>query len=259
MVVIFACLKAKCILAPVSSKIPLNKLLKYIEVLQARAIILAESDFSDAIKKQLLKWTSLIIYTPKYNYTLYCATAKRNQSFIDQSIRKDIGGNDIVFVLFTSGTASESKAAIYTQEKVLNMLAIISDYMEPNGEEVFFCMKQPQHVSTWIGEILMSVYVDVILSLRKTSLLLPRLCMGNMIRDKASIIFTNPSILSSLIKVPCESELLGRIHSVYVSGAPLDENIHRKADCYFTHAKICNVYGLTEAGPRVLAQRRNIC
>lgn len=49
------------------------------------------------------------------------------------------------------------------------------------------------------------------------------------------------------------------LHTIYVSGSILYDNIRNIADKVFSNIDIYNVYGLSEAGPRVTAQRSNCC
>jgi long-chain acyl-CoA synthetase len=252
-IVLFGILKADCVLAPVSCKIPIYKLMKYLHLLNAKAVILTLDDFSTEDLSILLIETNVIIHKNEK----WCFIPKKNSNIPDSipsssNCRKM--NSDIAFILFTSGTKNEAKAAMFTNERVIKMLQAIYDYMMPGSADVFIITKQVQHVSTWIGEILMSIFIDAALSIRKTSLLLPRLCIENAVKDKATILFTNPNLLAKLINVKCCKKRLNTLHSVYVSGSPLDKRAHEQADKYFLHAEIYNVYGLTEAGPRVLAQ-----
>ena len=50
---------------------------------------------------------------------------------------------------------------------------------------------------------------------------------------------------------------LNTLHTIYVSGSILNDYIGNFADKVFENINIYNVYGLSEAGPRVTAQRKD--
>jgi long-chain acyl-CoA synthetase len=85
----------------------------------------------------------------------------------------------------------------------------------------------------------------------------PKIILNRITNYNVSILCANPTILKLLLTVKNPPADFNWLHSIYTSGAIADRNLIMKVMHYFKIKNVLNVYGLTEAGPRVSAQRIN--
>lgn len=113
------------------------------------------------------------------------------------------------------------------------------------------------YVSSLIGEVLVALFTGsrLIISNPKNS---PRSTLSLIEKHKVTIIGVNPAILNLLIKTSNLGSFdLSSVRSLFVSGSMADKELLMEAQKVFSAAGVYNVYGLTEAGFRVSAQREN--
>lgn len=254
-VILFAAALTNCILVPISNTIPIKKLITYITTLRARAVIMQDNSVKQEDRQILENYTNLLICA-KGNW-IYQPAKNEDQTGTKENLPPFLRKEDPALILFTSGTTSEPKAVIFSHSRILGMLEAICSYMMPNKDDVFVIAKKAHHVSSWICEIMLSAFIDATVSLRNSSLLSPRLCLKHAYEDHGTILFVNPFLLKKMTQVNGGNELLKYTHSIYTSGSPLDKTLHQQASEYWHDTRIYNVYGLTEAGPRVFAQGPN--
>lgn len=255
--VLFGTLLADIIPMPVLENTPVNKIVKYIQKIGAKAIIFCQGALSYGDCSQLQNYVMTLVKTDD------CwQVAKKTKTTVMQNYYGIISNDseelqDAAFILQSSGTTSEAKINLFTHKNTIGMLNAIQSYMQPTREDVFMVCKHPHHVSTWIGEILISICADAALSIRKSTVMLPRRCLENVEKDKSTLLFVNPQILSKLVRMDKSNYSLDTIRAIYSSGSILDAYFHKLADHFFANSRVYNVYGLTEAGPRVFAQGPN--
>ncbi|MCI9448838.1 MAG: acyl--CoA ligase [Clostridiales bacterium] len=255
-VILFTSVITDCILVPVSNTIPLKKLISYITRLKAKTVIIGDNSFQQEEQQIVRDYANLLIL--KKDQWIYQPIKREIKAKCKDHIPVHLLKKDPAMILFTSGTTREPKAVILSHSRVMSMLDAVCSYMLPNKDDVFVVAKKAHHVSSWICEILLSAYVDATTSIRNQSLLLPRVCMEKVHEDHGTILFVNPFLLKKMINIDGGDEMLKYTHSVYTSGAPLDKLLHKQANERWPNTRVYNVYGLTEAGPRVLAQGPNI-
>ena len=88
----------------------------------------------------------------------------------------------------------------------------------------------------------------------------PRIVLQNIAKYGVTIIGVNPLLLTMYCKEYENRKYdLSKLKKIYVSGALLNDKTYETAHKVFSNQEIYNVYGLSEAGPRVAAQRRECC
>ena len=164
--------------------------------------------------------------------------------------------NDDAIILFSSGTTGKSKGIILSHYAIQTNADYILNYILPAKTDCFCILKSLAHSSTLIGELLVSlkgrIKLVVCASLTKPSKVLELLSSGRI-----TTVFLNPSLLSLYLTVIQKTKkTLNCKLSVYVSGAILTKELMSKAKQVLPNSIVYNVYGLTEAGPRITAPKK---
>lgn len=162
-------------------------------------------------------------------------------------------------VIYSSGTTEKSKGIILSHFAVNTNADAIIRYMNPTAGDCIYIAKALSHASTLTGELLVALKTGMNLVIAPT-IVPPRYISGNVKRFHATIICLNPTLLSMLSDHCRQSKCaLPSLKSIYVSGSILSDTVYEKARIGFPNVPIYNVYGLSEAGPRVTAQRGAYC
>jgi len=171
----------------------------------------------------------------------------------DQIQRKDIkyfhDMSDVAFILYTSGTTGRPKGVMLTHENIWSNVNAILHYFTPRQDDRVFVIRPLTTASAITGEVLpsliqgASMYVKPVdqQPLRTASL------MGEL---RGTILCTTPTValhLASLARR--KSNVQPRL--LILSGEPLRQHVWKKIREAFEDAEIWNVYGLTEASPRI--------
>ncbi len=162
-------------------------------------------------------------------------------------------------VIYSSGTTGQSKGIILSHYAIHTNAAAIIDYMKPAKDDCIYIAKTLSHSSTLTGELLVGLKSHVRILLTPT-VIPPRVILSNIRKNRVTILGLNPTLLSMLTdEVERSGQLPETLRTIYVSGSILNDRIYEKAHCILTGINILNVYGLSEAGPRVSAQRFDSC
>jgi len=167
--------------------------------------------------------------------------------------------NNEAIVLYSSGTTGKSKGIILSHYAINTNADAIIDYMKPNSTDHIYIAKTLSHSSTLTGELLVSLKTHTKLVIAPT-IVPPRYMLSNICKFNVTIICLNPTLLSMLVNEVQRSKYdISSLKKIYVSGSILTDKIYEKAHVAFNNIAIYNVYGLSEAGPRVTAQRDGCC
>ena len=157
-------------------------------------------------------------------------------------------------ILLTSGTADfMHKGVLISHESIINNIESIIDYMQPQKNESLYIAKSLSHISSVIGELLMALAVGMTLYIYNPvvpySVLIKRI-----IKCKPDYLVVNPTLLHYLTKYAENEREMPEIKGIYTCGGFASATLINKARNTFSSSKVYNMYGLTEAGPRVTSQ-----
>ncbi len=187
-----------------------------------------------------------------------CTAAELLPDDVRDSFSPDYSSDEAV-VIYSSGTTGKSKGIILSHFAVNTNADAVIDYMKPTSGDRIYIAKTLCHSSTLIGELLVALktHMDVIIA---PTVIPPRLMIENVNRLGATILCLNPTLLSMLTdEVNRTLHRFDTLRTIYVSGSMLSEKLCDEARLAMPGIEIYNVYGLSEAGPRVSAQRRECC
>lgn len=166
---------------------------------------------------------------------------------------------DDAVVIYSSGTTGKSKGIILSHYAINTNADAIQDYMKLTPDDCLYICKSLSHSSTLTGELLVALKYKIALMIAPT-IVPPRFVLNNISEFKVTTICVNPTLLKMY------SEELQRknynilsLKTIYVSGSILNDKIYEVSHDAFNGVPIYNVYGLSEAGPRVTAQRADCC
>lgn len=162
-------------------------------------------------------------------------------------------------VIYSSGTTGKSKGIILSHFAINTNADAIIDYMKPTAEDCIYIAKTLSHSSTLTGELLVALKTRMKVVIAPT-IVPPRYFLNNINKLGVTIVCLNPTLLSMFADEYERSQYdISSLKTIYVSGSILNGKIYEKAHTIFSHIQIYNVYGLSEAGPRVTAQRVDCC
>lgn len=157
-------------------------------------------------------------------------------------------------VFFSSGTTGFSKGISLSHKAIqLNADAVI-DYMKPTIADGIYIAKTLAHSSTLVAELLVGLKSKCEIYLQST-MISPNRTLKNLKETNASILCVNPTLLTIYTMAMKNNYIhLPNLKKIYVSGSILKDSQMAESRKIFNKTRIYNIYGLTEAGPRVCAQ-----
>lgn len=200
-------------------------------------------------------------YQGKINFTTYdCNSISVNLITTETRNKfKDNYSKDEAVILYSSGTTGKSKGVILSHYAINTNSDAIIDYMQPNDNDCIYIAKVLSHSSTLTGELLVALKSKTKLVIAPT-ITLPRIVFSSIENFGVTIICLNPALLTKYAdEYKSKRFSLPTLSTIYVSGSILRDEVFNSVCNVFKGIVVCNVYGLTEAGPRVSAQRINCC
>ena len=150
----------------------------------------------------------------------------------------------------TSGTTGKPKGAMITEENLVTNLNDISEYFKLSPEDHILIARPLYHCAVLTGEFLISLLKGVKITFFPEEFS-PIQVLKNAKANKITVMCGTPTILYHLSLMNLKLNEPLKLGSIVVSGECMTETVAQKLRQAFQNADIYNVYGLTEASPRV--------
>lgn len=207
-------------------------------------------------------WSEYISAYTEIEFVRYSSDSKLTfvlPKFLYDEFHPNYSSNEAV-IIYSSGTTGKSKGIILSHFAINTNADAIINYMNLCAHtDCIYTVRPLSHSSTLTGELLVALksHVKMVIT---ASAVPPRLFFSSIKKYSVTILCVNPTLLSFLCDEAkrnfCDISCLQKI---YVSGAILNDAIYEKAKNALAGTLIFNVYGLSEAAPRVTAQTLDCC
>lgn len=208
------------------------------------------------IEYRLIERIGEINYSENIEYVMYESFNQKNE-FIPQYIYdeyKDNYSKEEAVILYSSGTTGKAKGIILSHYAISKNADLIAKYMELSCDDCMYIVKTLSHSSTLVGELLVGLKEKIRIFI-SPSICNPRETLKKVNEYGVTHICVNPTLLSVYSTVVSQNDMdFDSLKVIYTSGAIADTLLINKAQSIFPNVKVLNVYGLTEAGPRISAQ-----
>ena len=157
---------------------------------------------------------------------------------------------DVGVILCTSGTTGDPKGTMLREEGLLQTIRHIADYYVLEPTDKILIARPLYHCSVLIGEFLVALCNGISIQFFDGAYN-PISLAGSIERHSITVLGGTPTLCSQMASYVKLKGLSISLRRMTVSGECLSEQAARNIRDAFPKTAIYNVYGLTEAGPRV--------
>ncbi len=233
----------------IDSRIPFQTACSMMEEANVQECLIEKSFLPDGDNNSQIRFNSFAVHN-------------RGACLLPKNIRKKFSINrseDEAVIIYSSGTTGKSKGIILSHRAVITNAEAILDYMQLNRESCLYMARMLSHSSTFIGELLVSLISGSEVVIAPTQVP-PRYILSRVSEYSVTDLCLNPTLLQMVVEEFSKKDYdIRTLRTIYCSGSILNHRLHTESRKAFRGIDVFNVYGLTEAGPRVTAQRSDCC
>lgn len=239
-----AACKSEICFIPIDTRLTDEELLRITRIVRPNAIICKEKykDTAESIMKDTAPnsfvCTEKQVYGNTLKFLYYETKIEKNSEFRDGDFT----------VLFSSGTTGGAKGVIFSQEVIINQIAIYARYFEMKAEDRVLCPVTLIHSYGIFDHSLSALMIGATLYLPDISMMNPRMLLKLVHKNQITFFGTLPYMYDLMASLNSKTEYdFASVRYMICGGAPLqEETIQKFASKY--GRKINQVYGLTEVG-----------
>lgn len=157
---------------------------------------------------------------------------------------------DVELMMCTSGTTGMPKAGMFTGIAIKTNVKAISEYFPITNKDTILISRPLYHCAVLVGELLTAIYngTNILFYSKDYNPIVLSRILGKI---DITVMCGTPTILKGIADCFRHQKKEGELKLIALSGEFLLPEYARNIAESFKEAKIFNVYGLTEAGPRV--------
>lgn len=190
--------------------------------------------------------TQRIINTVKLSYLI--TEDGISQISNEQEETEDL--SDVALIMCTSGTTGKPKGAMITHNNLITNLTDISKYFGINFSDHILIARPLYHCAVLTGEFLISLCKGLRISFM-TEGFVPAKILKRVRETGVTTLCGTPTLLYHLSGLSLKSKEPLALKNIAVSGECMTQTAAQAIRKAFSNTEIYNVYGLTEASPRV--------
>lgn len=158
--------------------------------------------------------------------------------------------SDVALIMCTSGTTGVPKGAMITYNNLIVNLGDISSYFDLNASDHILIARPLYHCAVLTGELLVSLSKGLRISFMSEGFV-PSKILKNARKSDVTTLCGTPTLLYHLSRINLKSREPLILRNIAVSGECMTQKVAQLMREAFPNTNIYNVYGLTEASPRV--------
>lgn len=156
----------------------------------------------------------------------------------------------VALIMCTSGTTGNPKGVLITTEALQKNVLSICKYFEIHSDDKILIARPLYHCAVLTGEFLVGLFkgCDIGFFDEKYQ---PTQVLQFCVKNHISVLCGTPTLFNHLAMIIQRMNINHAVRTIALSGECLSRNVAEKIRMGFEKTKIYNVYGLTEAAPRV--------
>ena len=157
---------------------------------------------------------------------------------------------DVAFLMCTSGTTGEPKAAMITYHNILCNIKDIEKYFKMNNSDTILITRPLCHASALVGELFAAMIcgANIIINNKTFN---PFVTNNILHTEKITVFCATPTVCYQVANIGSRNQERNNLRKIAISGECLTRTVADKLLEVYQDTKLYNVYGLTEASPRV--------
>lgn len=157
-----------------------------------------------------------------------------------------LGGDDVVQLLYTSGTTGEPKGVLHTSNTLLSNVRPYAERLHLGSDDILFMASPMAHQTGFLYGLMMPIYLQTTAVLQDTWD--PLYAVKVAAAERPTFTMASTPFLADLIEVaPSHRDALASLRIFVAAGAPIPEALVEKAGAAI-NAQIISAWGMTENG-----------